>query len=111
MIVQERMTFRYHFRPVGQGLFSHGRLTNLHRQRFDWVYDCGTDSKAEYLNREVEHFRGEISSSNRIGLLILSHFDDDHVNGVTQLMNGTRVEYLFLPYLTLAERLELAVTD
>ncbi|MGE4050192.1 MAG: MBL fold metallo-hydrolase [Piscinibacter sp.] len=40
-----------------------------------------------------------------VDLLVLSHFDDDHVNGVERLLSSRRVRVLALPYLDIGHRL------
>lgn len=42
-------------------------------------------------------------------MLVLSHFDMDHVNGVTELLNAFQVDTLVIPYLYPIERLGLIV--
>jgi len=49
-----------------------------------------------------------IRRKGNIDLLTLSHFDDDHINGVTALLRQFRVEALLLPYMPLWERLLIA---
>jgi hypothetical protein len=47
--------------------------------------------------------------TDTIDLLCVSHFDADHVNGMTQLLKKfDKVDVLALPYVSLARRLEIA---
>jgi hypothetical protein len=102
--------FSYHFFPVGQGLFSTGSIGrhDERHSRFLWVYDCGTSSSQGLVDRgiaQLEHFeRGR----KRIDLLVLSHFDHDHISGVVRLLNKFKIGTLMLPYMPLAQRLILA---
>lgn len=93
---------RYTFHPVGQGLFASGCL-NSHNY-FNWVYDCGSRSKnsAKILKGAITEYQNY--KFDEINLLAISHFDDDHINGLPQLLVGKTIQYLLLPYLNLEER-------
>ncbi len=78
---------------VGQGGLHYGELT-LGQKPLRWVYDCGSN-QADALKREI----GSVARSGDIDLLILSHLDSDHVNGVDQLLSQVRVREVVLPYL------------
>lgn len=104
--------FHYQFHPVGQGLFASGCLyqSNAPEPRFLWVYDCGSvtfqarawwDTQAAQL-KEFAHGRANLD------LLTLSHFDQDHINGVISLLAQFRVDMLMLPYAPLWQRLLIA---
>lgn len=108
--------FHYNFYPVGQGLFSSGHLARDRQNDFrefvfNWVYDCGTKSSRSLLSDGmdlVERFVRSGHNSKRIELLALSHFDEDHINGVVQLLGRVKVHTLLLPYVPLHQRIELA---
>lgn len=101
--------FQYDFHPVGQGLFSSGCLyePNKPQPRFVWVYDCGALPATPPVNwaLQMQRLRQFIRGRTSIDLLTLSHFDDDHIAGVTELLRQFRVETLMLPYVPLWERL------
>ena len=109
-----RCYFHYNFHPVGQGLFSGGLLEfSLPRPRnhFRWVYDCGSQNRGP-LHREILRWRGWPAGTSSaslpasvLDLMILSHFDNDHVNGLSRLLSGRKVDWLVLPYLTPGQRL------
>lgn len=101
--------YHYHFHPVGQGLFASGCLyqSNMEQPRFLWVYDCGSlsfKSEAKWKPR-IEGLKQSAQSKACIDLLTLSHFDKDHITGVTALLNEFAVDTLLLPYVPLWERL------
>jgi hypothetical protein len=98
---------QYRFFPVGQGLFSAGLLELGDRNPFAWVFDCGTSSRRKFLRSAVADFRDW--HKGPIGLLALSHFDEDHVNGACSLMRASHVRVLMLPYVTFVERIGLAL--
>jgi hypothetical protein len=74
---------------------------------FLWVYDCGSENR-DIVNGEVDLYRRHLPDPKRLNLLVLSHFDKDHVKGVGRLLQGLPVDNLVLPYLTPAQRMLLA---
>lgn len=104
--------FHYQFHPVGQGLFASGCLyqANTPQPKFLWVYDCGSVSvkKPVLWNAKVGDLRRFTHEKSHIDLLTLSHFDHDHISGVTALLGQFEVETLMLPYAPLWERLLIA---
>ncbi len=104
--------FQYDFHPVGQGLFASGCLypANTPQPWFLWVYDCGsvTHKTRAFWARAATDLKVFDHHKNSIDLLTLSHFDDDHIEGVTALLGGFDVEVLLLPYVPLWRRLAVA---
>jgi hypothetical protein len=98
------MNYSIKFHPVGQGLFTSGTIIGKSGEKFNFVYDCGTSSARKLLNDAIS----SLSFSSNIDLLAISHFDNDHVNGLIKLLNKYRVTTLLLPYLSLEERLFIA---
>lgn len=96
------------FAPIGQGLFSCGAVGHfLDPQSFRWVYDCGTVSKRYHLWNAVDHLHRCWSGGAlrpRIDLVAISHFDQDHVNGLETLLARFDVQRLLIPYLPLWQR-------
>ena len=99
--------FSFHFFPVGQGLFSSGSILR-HGEgtaRFLWVYDCGTASSRSLVTSGLRRLLKFAGTRRRIDLLVLSHFDHDHVSGVVSLLKEFKIGTLVLPYMPLAQRL------
>jgi beta-lactamase superfamily II metal-dependent hydrolase len=102
----------YNFWSVGQGLFASGVLNDEKSgKRFHWVYDCGTTSGKKYLNKALKRykedkFRGHEKS--KIDLVVISHFDADHISGIVDLLSKFSVQTLLLPYMPLWQRLLIA---
>jgi hypothetical protein len=105
--------FSYRFHPVGQGLFASGYLVEDGEglPHFTWVYDCGTSSSQKLLTAGVEALKRQFGDHQRIDLLVLSHFDKDHINGVCRLLRHFRVGTLMLPYMPLAQRLVIGFEE
>lgn len=87
--------FTYH--NVGQGLFFEGRF-QFEDQEITIVYDCGAEkSYKSNLNSVISKFQ---ISNNHIDILVVSHFDFDHISGIRQLLSQCTVSHIILPYLT-----------
>lgn len=103
-------TCNYHFRPVGQGCFFTGIFTKNNKQALNFVYDCGTDTGGTFLDDAIKTFKSELRVIDHkpvIDLLMISHFDDDHVIGVLELLKGVKCRYLVMPFLSVFERLAI----
>lgn len=100
----------YRFHPVGQGLFSTGRLTLGSPYRhplgpeFQWVYDCGTSSSQRLVRNALIKFQRRING-RKLDLIVISHFDADHVSGMVKLLNEVGTRTLMLPWAPLWHRL------
>ncbi|MES2654055.1 MAG: MBL fold metallo-hydrolase [Bacteroidota bacterium] len=81
----------FSFYPVGQGCFYAGKIMN----KFTVVFDCGSISRRIYLDNAIDAFK---LKHKKIDLLVISHFDEDHVNGVADLLNGTPCGKVVIPY-------------
>lgn len=105
---------KFTIHPVGQGLFYSGKVDidlNGKEEVFRFVYDCGSltsDAGAEEVDRyRQEDFREE---TDRLGLLVISHFDADHVNQIKRLLATKRkVDNLVMPFMDFAERFFLVL--
>ncbi|WP_169791659.1 MBL fold metallo-hydrolase [Sandaracinus amylolyticus] len=102
-----RATAVFTQRPVGQGGFLTGTLEALDEE-VNIVYDCGSRNQKE-LRREIATFQH--GPGRRIDILVLSHLDSDHVNGVEALLAKNGAGAVILPYLTPVERVQLAVGE
>lgn len=95
----------HQFQAVGHGTLFTGKLKDaVSNCRFTWIYDCGSSRPSrikDYVNKVGPWCDGVID------LLVVSHFDNDHVNGLEQLIGSCRVGTLALPYIGFKDRLEL----
>lgn len=85
------------FHSVGQGAFYTEKFDN-----FTMVYDCG--SKKEYIDKEI---KTSFEKDEDVNLLFISHFHEDHINGLDTLLKWCNVEYVALPLLTDESKIEL----
>lgn len=116
MTKTDRFCAFYRFHPVGQGLFATGDLGQYTYSdlasdpsliNFSWVYDCGTTSSQSLIDKAIN----EYDRSHHLGLVVLSHFDKDHISGVVRLLQKFQVDVLLLPYLPLHQRLLVALVE
>lgn len=86
------------FMPVGQGAFYIEKFND----GFTVVYDCGS-----YKNTSIveENIKNSILDT-KIDLLVISHYHEDHINGLEYLFQNFNVEKMLMPYLNLTEKME-----
>lgn len=97
------------FWNAGEGLF-HSGLVRAKNAGFRYVFDCGSRPK-RFVDAAVRDAlsRPEWQSAHPIDLLVLSHLHYDHMSGIPGFVQGRRVRVVIMPYLSLLERLVLAV--
>ena len=84
------------FNAVGHGTFFNGLAHDDERaESFSWIYDCGS-KRTTRIDQELTSLEGWEKWPEEVNLLVLSHFDDDHVNGVERLLRSRRVRILAL---------------
>lgn len=103
---------KYLFHPVGQGLFASGHLEICHpngkSSSFSWVYDCGTTSSQKFIDAGLAHLSQTIGGPRpAIDLVIISHFDIDHISGIVKLLGIFPVRTLIIPLTPLWQRLSV----
>lgn len=110
------MRFKSTHHSVGQGLMSSGVLKIWRESeqgsvsqiaRLTTVFDCGTvTGNANERNERICAEMNWLShSTNRIDVLYISHFDEDHVNGLPLLVPRFKPRKIVIPAVTAAERL------
>lgn len=106
------LSANYQFMPVGQGLFATGSfgLDGCVQPRFRWVYDCGTASGLHLIESGIEQLKDEIpkpqTEKRVLDLVVISHFDADHLNGLKHLLIQFHIKNLMLPFTYLGQRLQ-----
>lgn len=113
----------HRFFPVGQGLFVSGSVEfwppplvgrrnirnpgqppRMAAGSYRWVYDCGTSSGKHLVSNAIDRLRA-ISGGARLDLLTLSHFHNDHISGVVELLKKVGASTVMLPWAPLWYRL------
>lgn len=86
------------FHAVGHGTFMTGVVIGKDENAFSWVYDCGSKS-SNAMGSALARTASWSVWPDRINMLVLSHFDDDHVNGLQEdLLKQCEVDFLILPF-------------
>jgi hypothetical protein len=97
------------FHKAGQGCFYSG-LINAHGQdMFSFVFDCGSNNGSAILREEISKYKEDLKKKgkNDIDLLVISHYDADHINQLPLLLKDLNCKIAVLPYLTTLERLDI----
>ncbi|MCL3881033.1 MBL fold metallo-hydrolase [Marivita sp. GX14005] len=113
----------HRFFPVGQGLFATGSVEFWPPRRrprrivdtggpsrpaplgpYRWVYDCGSSSGKRLVTNAIDDLKRDCRGE-KIDLLTLSHFHNDHISGVVELLNVIGAKTVMLPWAPLWHRL------
>ena len=113
----------HRFFPVGQGLFATGSVEfwpPARRPRriidtggplrpapvgpYRWVYDCGSNSGKRLVTNAIDDLKS-YCQGEKIDLLTLSHFHNDHISGVVEMLNKLGAKTAMLPWAPLWQRL------
>jgi len=102
------MYYNYCFHHVGQGLFASGALSyEFSSRNFNWVFDCGSMAAKRDLLPQVSRYKDFVLRDGYLDLLCISHFDYDHVSGLSELLTNTHIDKIVIPYYTPLTRLVL----
>lgn len=94
------------FHAVGNGTLFTGQITNVIGgcAAFNWIYDCGSTSEKVVL-KTVSNLPNWFGPANKLDMLVLSHFDKDHINGLEALLKSYYVKRLVLPFTEWAQNI------
>ena len=80
---------------VGQGLFYIGDIKCKDEKSFRFIYDCGAE-KVSNIKNAIDDY---IDESIIIDMLVISHFDKDHISGLKLLLKkAKKIKKIFIPY-------------
>jgi|GEM_PF-3488534 len=101
---------QFSIHSAGQGFCYSGWLKFQKAEAFRFVFDCGSNNKSA-LSREIKELRLRgLTDRGQLDLLVISHFDADHVNMIQELLEGgIIVKKLVMPFLMFHERLFLVL--
>ncbi len=93
------------FCAVGQGAFYRETFKGK-GENINVIYDCGASPCKKCVKREIERVfeKGEI-----IHALFISHFHEDHVNGIPFLIQHCNVKRIFFPLLSEENKILLKI--
>jgi len=92
--------------PIGQGFFYSGQISS-NKTKFNFVFDCGSLTD-HVLKDTIDRYKNEYLK-NTLDLLIISHFDADHINGISYLLEGITVKKIIAPFIGFNQRLCIAL--
>ena len=82
------MIFKRILHPVGQGAFFTEQFFDENGAAIlNVVYDCGELRSTKHLDREIENTLNPTDKAEVIDVMFISHLDEDHINGIDQLIN------------------------
>lgn len=70
--------------PIGQGAFYTERICSKD-QIYNVVYDCGSGTNKNAPKRLIQEIASVFTSNDVVDILFVSHFDNDHINGIREL--------------------------
>jgi hypothetical protein len=83
--------------PTGQGGFHWSRISTA-ADEFNMIYDCGGATES-HRRKLIEDY---VPTKVNFDWLVISHLDDDHINGVSQLEDHEiKFSNVFLPHVNL----------
>ena len=87
---------------VGQGCFHAQELSFgdgiQPRHTFRFVYDCGSSTSQQALKWSISHFEKGMEDKV-VHAAYLSHFEDDHINGLEALCKKVDVQRIYVPHI------------
>ncbi len=90
------------FHPIGQGGFYSEKFYENDNMVFSVVYDCGSFSP-DTLENEINNTF--INNNDKVNVLFISHFHQDHINRVEYLIDKCKVDYIFIPEIDEEEKM------
>lgn len=86
------------FLPVGQGAFYCEKLFDASNKCvLNIVYDCGSSTDIHFVQGAI---LSAFEKDETIDAVFLSHLDNDHINGLPDLLSHCRVKKIYFPLIT-----------
>ena len=97
---------KHQFHAVGHGTFFTSNVEDFEGGCFRWGYDCGSKrpSRVEEAVETLTYSQAWLDDTE-LDMVVVSHFDNDHINGLELLLERHKVKQLVLPYMSLKTRL------
>lgn len=86
------------FLPVGQGAFYCEKFCFAELgTKLNVIYDCGSSTDLKIVQRKIQE---NFKKGEPIEALIISHLDEDHINGIPYLLKYCRVKKIYFPLIS-----------
>lgn len=89
--------------PIGQGAFYSEKLNTSDGHIYNIVYDCGSDMRFNISKSGQRIVEEAFSKNDSIDILFLSHFHEDHINGVITLAKSVKIKNIVVPYMNIQD--------
>lgn len=97
------------FHTVGHGGFYTEEFYNSDlRKIYNVVYDCGSKKSIKHINYLIDK---TFNKFERIDALFISHFHEDHINGLEYILKNCSVNKLFVPHLSEINKIQLLIEN
>lgn len=97
------MELEREFHAVGHGGFISEKIIDNNSIRNTVVFDCGSRSPLQIF-QEIDRRFGQSEEREIIDMVIISHFHEDHINGLEHLLQTCNVRNLILPLVNYQDR-------
>lgn len=101
------VTMKRTFHPVGHGAFYTERFYDGEENIANIVFDCGcfetakTGTSTTFFQQQIDNIvTSFFNAGDKINALFVSHFHQDHINGIKKLIEHCDVKRIFIPKLT-----------
>lgn len=94
------------FLPVGQGAFYLERFEEEVGEKINVIYDCGSSTDVKLVNDRIKQY---LKKGETIDALIISHFDEDHINGIPFLLKYCHVEKIYFPIISSRNKVLMSI--
>nr|WP_253913211.1 MBL fold metallo-hydrolase [Pseudoruegeria sp. HB172150] len=89
---------------TGRSFKYQGKPEPHHLGPYLWVYDCGSTTSKRLVTNAIERVKIGCAGE-RIDLLTISHFHNDHISGLVELLGQVGAKTVMLPWAHLWRRL------
>lgn len=94
------------FLPVGQGAFYLERFEEEVGEKINVIYDCGSSTDVKLVNYRIKQY---LKKEETIDALIISHLDEDHINGIPFLLKYCHVEKIYFPIIASRNKVLMSI--
>jgi hypothetical protein len=70
---------------------------------FRYIYDCGSSNAQSVIKSAVESYVASLEKGNdkpKVDALFISHFHEDHIKGLSTLLDHVTVQKVIIPYIS-----------